>query len=71
MADCPSLETCPFFNDKLKGMPTMANMLKKKYCLSNHLDCARWIVSSKRGKAAVPDNLYPGQTEKVPPLIGA
>lgn len=70
MSNCPSITLCPFFNDKMKEMPAMANMLKKKYCLSNHVDCARWLVSSKFGRAGVPDNLHPGQNDRARALIG-
>ena len=66
---CPSVPGCPFFNDQMNAMPSMANMLKKKYCLSGYQNCARWTVAAKLGKGGVPKDLYPGQTERVAQIL--
>ncbi|MFP4496957.1 MAG: hypothetical protein ACLFQV_02000 [Vulcanimicrobiota bacterium] len=67
MAKCFKAENCPFFNDQLKGMPKVAASIKKKYCMGNYKDCARYLVSTK-GKP-VPDDLFPHQKEKAQRLI--
>ncbi len=68
--DCPSLNTCPFFNNKMKNMPKVAEMMKKKYCKGNYKECARYIVAQKKGKAAVPIDLFPSQKDKAMQIIG-
>jgi hypothetical protein len=68
---CPNLKTCPFFHDKLKNMPSTANMLKKKYCEGNYQECARWMVFKACGKEKVPPDLFPNQTERAKKIIAA
>ena len=50
MNECPSLKDCPFFNDKMKDRPATADVYKKKFCLSNYTECARYKVSKAKGK---------------------
>jgi len=69
MNECPSLKNCPFFNDKMKDRPATADVYKKKFCLSNYTECARYKVSKAKGKEFVPIDLYPNQIEKVQNLI--
>ena len=64
MADCECLEGCPFFNDKMDKMPTMANIYKKQYCQGNFDSCARHMVFTKLGKSAVPGDLYPNEAAR-------
>lgn len=71
MADCPSIERCPFFNDRMAGRPAMASMMKNMYCKGDNAQCARWQVCKVKGGAAVPGDLYPNQLEKVPALLAA
>jgi hypothetical protein len=70
MANCPSIEKCPFFNDRMVGMPAMAAMMKKRYCEDNHLKCARFMVRSAKGPEAVPPDLFPNQLDRAETLIG-
>ena len=69
MADCECLEGCPFFNDKMSAKPSMANILKKKYCKGEYRACARYMVFSKLGKPAVPPDLYPNEKEKAEAIL--
>ena len=69
MAECESLDGCPFFNDKLDDMPAMADMYKKKYCLGDKSSCARYIVKTEVGKDEVPSDLSPNQTERAQEII--
>jgi len=32
MAKCELLDVCPFFNDKMAGMPSTTAMFKRQYC---------------------------------------
>lgn len=69
MADCELLENCPFFNDKMAKIPTMATMMKKKYCKSDYSNCARYIVFKKLGSSKVPSDLYPNQLSRTKEII--
>ena len=64
MADCECLKGCVFFNDKMNNMPSMANIMKTRYCQGNPSGCARYIVFKAKGKAAVPPDLFPNQVER-------
>ncbi len=57
--ECPVLKECPFFNSKLKNMPSTANLLKKNYCLKDYTKCARWKVREKLGPDGVPEDMFP------------
>jgi len=56
---CEMLESCLFFNDKLGEMPTHARVFKRVYCAGDHQLCARYMVFTELGEAAVPEDLYP------------
>ena len=59
MASCEFIERCPFFHDKLENKPDEVESMKKKYCLSNNLNCARYMVAHALGGPRMPPNLYP------------
>ncbi len=59
MADCECLVGCPFFNDKMANMPSTAEAIKRAYCRTNNLECARYMVFSSLGKEKVPKDLFP------------
>jgi hypothetical protein len=67
--DCASLPTCPFFNDRMKSMPAMAEHMKEKYCRAAWDTCARWMVLQAKGKGSVPDDLFPVQKARAESLI--
>jgi hypothetical protein len=69
MAECESLAKCPFFNDRMAEMPAMAAMLKKRYCLGDKSNCARWAVRRALGPEAVPADLIPNQMDRAEILI--
>ena len=70
MSDCECLSGCIFFNDKMAGMPSMANIMKKKYCQGEPAGCARYQVFKAKGKGNVPGDLFPNQLDRVKKLIG-
>jgi hypothetical protein len=43
--------------------------MKKKYCRGSWEGCARYMVLRAKGKAAVPQDLFPGQKDKAEALI--
>jgi hypothetical protein len=63
MAECECLSGCPFFHDKMPGMPVTADMVKNRYCRLDPTACARYMVYRRLGTAGVPGDLYPDQTE--------
>lgn len=69
MADCECLAGCLFFNDKMPDSEGMGAIYKKKYCMGNNADCARYMVFKKLGKAAVPQNLYPNMHDRAKEII--
>ena len=69
MSDCPVLNTCPFFTDKLKNMPKTADLLKDRYCRNRHEVCARWIVRGRAGPEHVPSDLFPHQADRANALL--
>ncbi|RKD21395.1 hypothetical protein SAMN02745883_01211 [Caminicella sporogenes DSM 14501] len=69
MPNCPSLSSCPFFNDKMCSRPALAEMYKKRYCKGNYEICARFKVSKALGKEHVPNDLFPNQSDKAENLI--
>ena len=70
MPDCASLEKCPFFNDKMIDMPSMAETYKRQYCHDDFHRCARFRVKKALGKEAVPTDLYPNMDRRADELIG-
>lgn len=64
MADCECLGICPFYNDRMANMPSMAKLTKKRFCKGNNKDCARFIVNKALGPQKVPSDLYPADREK-------
>jgi len=69
MAECICLKGCPFFNDNMADMPAMSESLKKKYCLGDNSECARFIVFSANGKGSVPKDLFPHQIDRARKIV--
>ena len=69
MSNCEYLDGCPFFNDQLDDMPSMANLFKTRYCHDNWKSCARYLMRTKLGAAHVLPNLWPNQENKARELI--
>lgn len=63
MAACEFIEKCPFFNDKLDNKPVEIEEFKNKYCKTNNLNCARYMVANAIGKEKMPPNLYPHEKD--------
>jgi len=69
MSDCEWLGTCPFFNDKMQGMPTTAQLAKNRYCCGTFNECSRYIVRAALGKEHVPADMFPDQQKRAKDLI--
>ena len=71
MGDCECLAKCPFFNDKMANMPSMAVMMKKRYCHEDFESCARHRVFVALGRDAVPSDLFPNQDSAATEIVSA
>ena len=71
MPDCECLAACPFFNDKMADMPSMAGIYKNKYCRGEFSSCARYMVSKALGRDKTPPDLFPNQLSRAQELINA
>ncbi len=69
MSDCECVPCCPFFNDKMTKMPTIAGFFKKQLCRGDFTACARYMIF--RAKKPMPDDLYPDQVERAKGLLAA
>jgi hypothetical protein len=70
MSNCPRIEKCPFFNDKMMlDKPGLAAMYKQHYCMDKYTECARYMVSEKLGPGAVPADLCPNQLDLVEQIL--
>jgi len=69
MPDCVCLPNCPFFNDRMKNMPTMASIYKRRYCLGDSASCARYMVFTALGRGKVPADLSPIDIETALKII--
>lgn len=58
MGECESIGGCPFFNGEND------EDMKEKYCKTNNLNCARYMVSQAVGKEFVPLDLAPNEKER-------
>lgn len=70
MAECECLAQCPFFNDKMKERPAMAQLYKTKFCLGGeNAKCARYMVRKAVGREKVPFDMFPNQAERAAQII--
>lgn len=67
--NCKYLEHCPLYNDQMPMEHGIGSIFKKKYCLSNHAQCARFQVVSELGEHSVPVTLYPSMHEIAQKII--
>lgn len=67
--DCECLTTCPFFNDRMKNMPALSNILKARYCRGDWASCARCMIVQELGRDAVPGDLFPDETERAKEIL--
>ncbi len=67
--ECEKLKGCPFFNEKMQNMPATANGYKRKFCLGDNTNCARYIVSQKLGPVDELKGLFPNQFNRVEEIL--
>ena len=64
MAACSELSNCRYFNEVLVSMPTVAEMMKDRYCYGDKHQCARVQVAREVGGHHVPPDLAPNEDER-------
>ncbi|TLM70148.1 MAG: hypothetical protein FDZ70_09330 [Actinobacteria bacterium] len=69
--DCICLPACPFFNDRMKNMPSMSEVLKQQFCKGDWSSCARCMVFEALGREAVPPDLFPDETDRARAILDA
>lgn len=69
--ECECLPECPFFHDRMKHMPTTAEVLKQRYCRGDSGACARCLIVKALGREAVPADLFPHEVDRAQRLIAA
>jgi hypothetical protein len=69
MAECECLKGCPFFNDKMKMDEGMGLIYKKKYCLGDNSDCARYMIFKALGPGIATNDIFPNNKDKALKLI--
>jgi len=52
----------------MNNMPATANVMKKRYCLGDNSQCARFMVAQRLGRDKVPTDLFPNQYDKAKKL---
>jgi hypothetical protein len=69
MNECEHLAGCPFYNDHMDMGDGLGALYKKKYCLGDFPSCARYLVSRRLGRSAVPKDLYPNMRKRADEII--
>ncbi len=67
MADCERLNKCPFFSGQMANMPSVTDLMKKKYCFGDKTECARYQVAS--AGIAVPLDLFPHEISRARDIV--
>jgi len=63
MSECEFINSCPFFNMISGDEDSIIEDMKTKYCKTNNLNCARYMIATAQGPEAVPEDLYPNQKD--------
>ena len=69
MPQCEFADKCPFFNDEMDDMPSMAKMFKDRYCNGIWASCARYMIRTQLGPDGMVPNLWPNQESKARDII--
>ena len=70
MKDCELLKGCLFFTDKMPMENGLGALYKKKFCLGDYTNCARYMVAKAIGRENVPTDLYPNMYFRAKEIIG-
>ncbi len=70
MAECELIDKCPFFNNNIVETEKIMQM-QEKYCKTNNLNCARYLIATAIGSEAVPSDLAPDQKTKAYEIISS
>ncbi len=71
MAECELLSKCPFFNEKMTDLPATTARMKKRLCLTDNSQCARYMIFKALGRDKVPADLFPHQVNRALEILAA
>jgi hypothetical protein len=71
MAECELLPQCPFFNERMINLPVTTERMKKRLCLTDNSQCARFMVFEALGRDKVPADLFPHQVDRAKAILAA
>lgn len=71
MVRCDQIEACGFFKVAMVEMPTVADMMKTRYCYGGFEDCAGKKVFKALGKGKTPANFAPNDLKRAKEIIDA
>ena len=69
MDECEYINKCPFYNNELEGDTDKIEELKKNYCQTSCMHCARYMIATALNSEAVPEDLYPDQKSRAYEII--
>ncbi len=69
MADCEFLAECRFLCEQMSTMPGAAAVMRRHYCHGDFAQCARHLVASRVGAAAVTPDLFPHLLDEAAELV--
>ena len=82
MDRCQHFQKCPFFNNKMKNMPSLTQQLQEKYCNDAYNKCARYLVNKMFIEGYTPkdeqaviefekafDSLFPNNIDKAEKIV--
>ena len=69
MHECELKESCPFYQGQMEGDNEQMETLKEKYCRTNNLNCARYMVFTAMGEESIPGDLFPHQKDRAYGLL--
>jgi hypothetical protein len=71
MAHRSELDNCSCFNEVLASMPSVAGLMRDRYCKGTQQNCARIVVSSAVGGSHVPPDLAPNDSERAQVIVNS
>lgn len=69
MGECECVSRCTLFDERMADMPATAELFKNRYCRSDHLTCARYVVFKALGLERVPPDLFPNNEERAKKIL--
>jgi len=69
MPTCEFLDECMIYSRRMRMMPTVEDVYKKKYCTGSYTECVRYIILKALGEKALPYDLLPGDKKRAQEIL--